>query len=230
VPTDKIALIDTASILRAGFPWWTPSDDDLASIEPGHTNVKVRALSLEEDGGGDPWQALTVWVAVHDRSGDILRGPIVGGALEHDGYRDGDVLDVQIGRVFEVVHIAASGEPIFSPDRARSLLGKRVLVGITSIAPSGAVIEQFQIVGTVEAYDPTSVIRLSLSNGENYDLPPDLRPFEEAQPGEYRLRSTGELVIDPDFICNWTSRLSSDDSLPRNGFEPNKRWKRRRRR
>jgi hypothetical protein len=40
--------------------------------------------------------------------------------------------------------------------------------------------------------------------GELFWLPPDIRAFQDAQPGEYRLRSTGEIVVDPDFITNWT--------------------------
>ena len=40
--------------------------------------------------------------------------------------------------------------------------------------------------------------------GEIFNLPPDLRSFERASPGEYRLKSTGEMVVDPDYLCTWT--------------------------
>jgi hypothetical protein len=33
---------------------------------------------------------------------------------------------------------------------------------------------------------------------------PDLRGIQEAPPGVYRLRSTGEEVHDPDFFYTWT--------------------------
>jgi len=36
--------------------------------------------------------------------------------------------------------------------------------------------------------------------GETYRLPPDMRAFFPATKGEYRLRSTGEVVVDPDFF------------------------------
>jgi hypothetical protein len=37
-----------------------------------------------------------------------------------------------------------------------------------------------------------------------YWLPPDLRGWKPAPPGEYRLKSTGEVVVDPDYLAAWT--------------------------
>lgn len=39
--------------------------------------------------------------------------------------------------------------------------------------------------------------------GSAYWLPPDVRPFTVAARGEYRLRSTGEVVVDPDLTATW---------------------------
>jgi hypothetical protein len=50
--------------------------------------------------------------------------------------------------------------------------------------------------------------------GSFYWLPPDGRAFEEAPPGEYRLRSTGEVVIDPDYLATWTI-THGDGQTPR---------------
>jgi hypothetical protein len=43
----------------------------------------------------------------------------------------------------------------------------------------------------------------------------------DALPGEYRLRSTGEVVINPDYLAKWvvikkTSTAGDDDKLLRN--------------
>jgi hypothetical protein len=38
-------------------------------------------------------------------------------------------------------------------------------------------------------------------NGQRVSLPPQL---QEAEPGEYRLRATGEVVVDPDYFARWT--------------------------
>ena len=40
-------------------------------------------------------------------------------------------------------------------------------------------------------------------SGEVYTLPPDLRAFFSARPGSYRLRGTGEVVINPDYTTTW---------------------------
>ncbi len=36
---------------------------------------------------------------------------------------------------------------------------------------------------------------------EQYNLPPDTRAIEIASPGEYRLRATGEVVVDPHYTA-----------------------------
>lgn len=55
--------------------------------------------------------------------------------------------------------------------------------------------------------DPGEGIALRLEGaraGETYRLPPDLRAFAPAPPGEYRLRETGEVVVDPDYTTSRT--------------------------
>ena len=36
-----------------------------------------------------------------------------------------------------------------------------------------------------------------------FQLPPAPSVYYVAEPGEYRLRSTGELVVNPDFVTTW---------------------------
>ncbi len=63
-----------------------------------------------------------------------------------------------------------------------------------------------QFYGTVMSADPEEGITLRLAgsrSGEVYTLPPDLRAFFPARPGSYRLRGTGEVVIDPDYTTTW---------------------------
>jgi hypothetical protein len=40
--------------------------------------------------------------------------------------------------------------------------------------------------------------------GETYVLPAHASAFEPADPGSYRLRSTGETIEDPDYLTTWT--------------------------
>ena len=98
-------------------------------------------------------------------------------------------------------------EPSFAYDvwddqLARVLPGKVLLVGISYIDTDGSLIEQQQFFGSVETVHSRQGILLNLAGrraGERYNLPPDMRAIREAEPGEYRLRSTGEMVVDPDY-------------------------------
>jgi hypothetical protein len=86
-------------------------------------------------------------------------------------------------------------------------VGAVVLVGLTYLNGDLALDRQEQFYGQVESVDRNSGIRLNLSGrrgGETYDLPPHLEAFEPAPRGQYRLRSTGDVVTDPDLICSWT--------------------------
>jgi hypothetical protein len=38
---------------------------------------------------------------------------------------------------------------------------------------------------------------------DTFTLPPDFRSLELAKRGEYRLKSTGEVINDPDYLSYW---------------------------
>jgi hypothetical protein len=119
------------------------------------------------------------------------------------------------------VHYDDAGQPILNEERARFALGKRLLVGLTVLSRDAGPIEQRQYVGTLTAVDPHRGLQLTLDDGTTSWLPPDARSLEEAPPGEYRLRSTGEVVGDPDYLCSWTiTRSDHPAGLPPTGFDP----------
>jgi hypothetical protein len=90
-------------------------------------------------------------------------------------------------------------EPTFD-----ELIGKVLLVGITYYTHNSELINQKQFYGTViEAND--SIIRIKQNDGSEFTLPPDLSSTKRARPGEYKLRSTGEVVVNPDFLATWNS-------------------------
>jgi hypothetical protein len=92
---------------------------------------------------------------------------------------------------------------------AESAVGKTVLVGITYLAADGQTVKrQVQYHGVVAVVDGKVGVTIEcdgVHSGEKLSLPPDMKVFTPAKPGEYRLRSTGEVVVDPDFVTNWTS-------------------------
>lgn len=87
---------------------------------------------------------------------------------------------------------------------AEQLVGKVLLVGLTFVEAAGDRQEQFYGEVVSAGRSDGVILRLSGSrDGERYRLPPDLRSIFPAQPGEYRLRTTGETVTDPDFTATW---------------------------
>ena len=95
-----------------------------------------------------------------------------------------------------------------------SLVGKYVLVGITRIDADGAFLEKGEHHGRITSVDGSDGIKVTLSDGEILTLPPDPDSFRDAKPGIYRLRSTGEEVVDPDLTTVWTIREPHEDDQP----------------
>ena len=90
---------------------------------------------------------------------------------------------------------------------ALELIGCVVVVGITYSFPDGSLSEQHQVFGHVVAADRRDGIELRLAGryaGKKYRLPPDTRALRRAPPGQYRLKSTGDVVSDADYTCAWT--------------------------
>jgi hypothetical protein len=87
------------------------------------------------------------------------------------------------------------------------LVGAHVLVGLTIEDESTGETTREQLHGKVTWVDPKKGIGLDLlggRNGDTYILPPDTRSFSRAPAGDYRLRGTGEVVTNPDFLTTWT--------------------------
>lgn len=89
---------------------------------------------------------------------------------------------------------------------AVDLIGKVLLVGATYFAADGTFIEQEQFYGKVISASTAGGIVIELEgkrSGEQFTLPPDTRSIYRAAAGDYRLRSTGEVVVDPDFTATY---------------------------
>jgi len=94
--------------------------------------------------------------------------------------------------------------PVWNQSFADELKGAVVLVGLTHNERDGSRLEQF--FGKVIAIDEHDGVTLQLQGsraGKDYHLPPHLDAFFPAPPGTYRLRGTGEEVVDPNFTTTW---------------------------
>ena len=96
-------------------------------------------------------------------------------------------------------------KPDFDLAQAKTMVNKRVLIGLSYYDHTGKFIEQKQMHGIVTNVGHNGfIVNLEGSNdGKTYQLPPDLRSFREAAPGTYREHSTGDEIIDPDYLVTW---------------------------
>ena len=95
---------------------------------------------------------------------------------------------------------------IWDKTLAEKLAGKLLLVGLNSVDRDGALLTQQQLFGRVVRTMQDSGIVLKLEGhraGDEYILPPDMRSIVVARHGDYHLRSTGEVVSNPDYTVTF---------------------------
>jgi hypothetical protein len=66
---------------------------------------------------------------------------------------------------------------------------------------------QDQYHGRIESADAEHGIEMACEgrwSGQKMTLPPDLAAFRRAEPGEYRLKASTDVVIDPDVLASWS--------------------------
>jgi hypothetical protein len=77
-------------------------------------------------------------------------------------------------------------------------------VGLSVRAADGRLISQEQFCGRVlEVRDGVVVVHRPHAPGEPAVLPADPAAYDEAGPGRYVLTTTGETVVDPDYLTTW---------------------------
>ncbi len=103
--------------------------------------------------------------------------------------------------------------PEFDTERAKDCLGKYVLIGITHVTQEDTLLGREELHGVIREVAPEGV-RVELHGnraGEIVQIPPALEFLSLASPGEYRLRSTGEVVVNPDLLWTWTVVEAADN-------------------
>lgn len=97
-------------------------------------------------------------------------------------------------------------------NKADDYIGKYILIGITYVDQENQFLNQTQMHGKIiQANSDEIIVRLEGENKseENFSLPPKL---DAATPGIYTIKSTGEQIVDPDYISVWTHYASDADS------------------
>ena len=97
-------------------------------------------------------------------------------------------------------------QPPFGQDGFDCYQGKYILVGVTYMDRSGEVRAQQQLHGIIESVSLTEGFHIALRGlraGEVWTMPPAFEVIEQARPGTYTLRSTGETIENPDLLATW---------------------------
>ncbi len=89
--------------------------------------------------------------------------------------------------------------------RIAPFLGKTLLFGLTYVDADERPLRYEQYSGEIEKISTADgvVVRLHDSD-ETYRLPPALNQLKPARPGEYRLKLTGKVIVNPDFLATWS--------------------------
>jgi hypothetical protein len=82
------------------------------------------------------------------------------------------------------------------------MVGALLLVRVTYVDRSGDNERSIEFAGRVSAVSP--LVSIEVEGDEPFTLPPDPDAYSRADPGEYTLATTGEVVLDPDFTTVWT--------------------------
>lgn len=98
-------------------------------------------------------------------------------------------------------------------DFSKPFIGKHLLVGMTYLDQQGDVTHQVQFHGMITEVSVRGITIRRHDTGEYFTLPPATDSLKPAPKGEYRLRTTGEVVVDPDYLTTWTvNPPNADDS------------------
>jgi hypothetical protein len=97
-------------------------------------------------------------------------------------------------------------KPQLDESKATEYIGRTILLGVTYVDDKEKPIGQRQWFGTILTFNNTHGIKVKLSNSDlPCCLPADPRAICKAKPGVYRLRSTGEEILNPDYLARWVS-------------------------
>ena len=102
--------------------------------------------------------------------------------------------------------------PHIDESKAAKYIGKTVLVGVTYYDHREKLLGREQWAGRIVRISNQEGIVIDLEDSDHKcRLLPDLSNLRPAEPGVYRLESTGKEVVDPDYLTTWICRSPSPE-------------------
>ena len=83
-------------------------------------------------------------------------------------------------------------------------VGKHLLMSLTYLDATGAVGHKSQLHGVITRINEAIIAVERQDTGEEFTLPADLSALEVATEGEYRLKPSGLVVVNPDYLVVYT--------------------------
>jgi hypothetical protein len=103
-----------------------------------------------------------------------------------------------------VHRIRFPGQPLFNEAALADVIGKTVMVGITTTDRNRSVVGYEEFRGRIVRANREEGVVIQTPPGTLRRLPPDLIAFLIPKRGGYRSRTTGDVIWDPDLIATWT--------------------------
>ncbi|WP_430405988.1 hypothetical protein [Fluviicola sp.] len=103
------------------------------------------------------------------------------------------------------------------------LKGKVFLIGLTFVDQEGKVMEVYQTHGTVSKLTVDGFFKIRRADNSIFTIPYNRDTIKAAKEGEYREKTTGEIIKNPDFIMTWEVKTATHDKLEdikKNGYTP----------
>jgi hypothetical protein len=101
---------------------------------------------------------------------------------------------------YEVPPLVPEPPRLITEDEARQIQGKHFLVGIAYVDANEKPMRLIERHGVAVRANGKEGIVIRESDGTEFAAPPTIAWFEKAPAGAYTLRSTGEVVVDPDYV------------------------------
>jgi len=83
-------------------------------------------------------------------------------------------------------------------------LGKSLLISLTYLYPTGEVRHKSQTHGIITRINEAIIAVQRQDTGDEFTLPAKLDALEPAPEGEYRLKPSGTVVVNPDYLVVFT--------------------------
>jgi hypothetical protein len=83
-------------------------------------------------------------------------------------------------------------------------VGKHLLMSLYYVDAAGALDHKVQLHGIITRINEAIIAVERQDNGEEFTLPADLSALQVAAEGEYRLKPSGDVVVNPDYLVVYT--------------------------